>query len=119
MTLEEAFRAFGARKWHHYSTWSAIAENELTVITLWDHLMSFNKEEKKEYWDCFGTEVWWHSEIGNIKRIEHIQYSIENHNGFFRAIYVTPKDKNANPLEIDKRGARPAVKKWWKVVQKL
>ena len=117
MTLEEAYRRFGAKKWHNYSTWSSIADNGLVVITLWTHLMSFNKQEKKEYWSCFGTEGWWHKEIGNRKRIEHILYSLENHNGFFRAINVTPKNKDVNPLEIDKRGARPVEKKWWKVIE--
>ena len=46
MTLEEAFRKFKAKKWHAQMCWSAIAENSISVITLWNHQISRDKEKR-------------------------------------------------------------------------
>ena len=114
-TLEEAFRAFKAEKWDHYKTWSAIAENGISVITLWNHQIKPNLKERKNYYSCFDAGDWWHEDTSNQKRKEHLQNSLELHDGFFSAIRVYPKDKTSIPLEIER--CSPMIKNWWKITE--
>ena len=115
-TLEEALRKFGARPWHRQMTWSAMADNGIAVITLWTDLTHSYPKERREFWTCFDLDGWWHESTGNKKRKVHIQHSLDQNEGFFRSITVTPLDSKAIPRSIDKKkGCIPVTKKWWKI----
>ena len=115
-TLDEAFKAFKAKKWDHYKTWSAINEDGFAVLTLWKDLIYTDFENKFRIWDCFNQPNWWHQEIGNKMRINHISHALENHNGFFTAIELFVVDKDAAPREIDKqKGIYPKKDQWWAI----
>ena len=38
-TLDDGFKAFKAKKWDPYKTWSAINEDGIAVLTLWKDLI--------------------------------------------------------------------------------
>ncbi|MDC0028437.1 hypothetical protein OAJ35_02810 [Gammaproteobacteria bacterium] len=113
-SLEEAFRAFKAKKWDHYKTWSSIADNGISVVTLWNHQIESNLEERKYYYSCFDAGDWWHSDIGNQKRKEHLQNALDLHDGYFSAIRVYSRNKETIPLEIKR--CSPMDKNWWKII---
>ena len=113
-TLEEAFRVFGAEKWHAQMTWSAIAENSISVITLWNHLINTNLEERKLTYSCFEEEhIWWQSHAGNNQRKLHIQNAIDLHEGYFSAIRVYVVDESIKPHSIKKQ--IPMLDYWWRI----
>jgi hypothetical protein len=112
-TLEEAFRVFKAEKWDHYKTWSAIAENGVSVVTLWSHQIVANLEDRKFSYSCYDAGDWWHNDLSNHKRKEHIQNTLTNHSGYFSAIRVYPENDLSIPLEIKR--CSPMVKYWWRV----
>ena len=116
MTLEEAFRKFKAKKWHSQMCWSAIAENSISVITLWNHQILRDKEKRIMYYTCFEDDhIYWKDHAGNSKRKIHLQHSLEKHKGYFSAIEVFAKDTDARPIEIKKQV--PMVRFWWKIVE--
>ena len=116
MTLEEAFRKFKAKKWHSQMCWSAIADNSISVITLWNHQITRNTDKRMMFYTCYEDDhVYWQSHAGNIKRKEHILNSLKNHRGYFSAIEVYAKDSNVRPIEIRKQV--PMIKYWWKVTE--
>ena len=116
LTLEESFRKFNAKKWHNQMCWSAIAENSISVITLWNHQILRDKEKRMMFYTCFEDDhVYWQGHAGNTKRKEHILNSQENHKGYFSAIEVFARDSDARPIEIRKQV--PMMKLWWKITQ--
>ena len=84
-TLDDGFKAFKAKKWDPYKTWSAINEDGIAVLTLWKDLIKIDLENRLRIWDCFNQPNWWHQEIGNKMRIKHILHALEHHNGFFQS----------------------------------
>ena len=116
LNLEEAFRVFQAKKWHSQMAWSAVADNGISVITLWTDLHSFNKDTKVESWSCFNQGNWWYDTTGNKQRIMHLHNALDNCQSFFRAIMVTPVSTDVESREIDfTKGCKPAEHKWWKI----
>ena len=116
MTLEEAFRKFKAEKWHTQMCWSAIAENSISVITLWNHQIQRDQKKRMMYYSCFENDhVYWQGHAGNSKRKIHIQNSLDNHLGYFSAIEVFAKDSDAIPIEIRKQV--PMLRYWWKITK--
>ena len=115
-TLDDGFKAFKAKKWDPYKTWSAINEDGFAVLTLWKDLIKIDLENRLRIWDCFNQPNWWHQEIGNKMRIKHILHALEHHNGFFKAIEISVVDKNSAPRSIDKqKGIYPKKDQWWAI----
>jgi len=114
MTLEEAFRKFKAKKWHSQMCWSAIADNSISVITLWNHQIIRDKETRRMFYSCFEEDsVYWLDHAGNKKRKVHIQNSLDHHQGYFSAIEVFAHDAAFRPIAIRKQV--PMVNFWWKI----
>ncbi|SVE44537.1 uncharacterized protein METZ01_LOCUS497391, partial [marine metagenome] len=112
---KDAFAAFGVVQQNERWSWSGISNDGGTVVlTLWQDQFRFRKDEKVHYWSTFGqaNEVWV-DDVGNRRRIEHIQFCIDNCDGKFRGISVYPK-KALLPERVIER-AVPLTKLLWTI----
>ena len=98
----EAFDHFGVQMTNTRWSWSGVSDNgEAVVVVLWQDRVKASQEGTR-YDDDKGLEEEWRKRTGSLHRTQHLKHAVENCGGKFHAVIAIPKDKDANPREIDR-----------------
>ena len=93
MTKTEAFKAFNVELLNTRWSWSGISDDKKHVVsTIWTDECLWDKD-KRIYLTKI-TEEWnynWQSDKGNIERIKHFKYCIDELDSMFWVVFVKPK----------------------------
>ena len=100
MNKKMAFEFFGVKQKNNIWSWSGINyDKSLVVMTIWTDQRVFIQENDTYIWSLYNkNNQVWKDKAGNKERIDNIKFSYENNNAKFRAIFITPKDKNNNEI---------------------
>ena len=117
---KDAFNHFKVKKgaWSR-GPWSSFNDDSsLLILTIWTDQKDYDKETKKYFTSNYGLcNELWKDNINNLKRIEHIQYCIENLESKFRVVFVTPKEKDTFDSTRTAINWNAFDKLWFKITQ--
>lgn len=100
-TLTEAFAKFQAKSHNIRQAWSAVSEDDKTVVlTIWRHKTA--PDGSVDYFDPAGHARWNHRR-GNKQRKRHIRHALDHCDARFRVVWVIAHDERAEPKTIKDR----------------
>ena len=116
MNKKQAFKYFGIIQKNEVWSWSGISDDRgLVALTIWTDQCKWIKEERKYVTSIFNmnNEIW-KDLPGNQERIEIIKYSLNNLDGKFRAIFITPMKKGIFDETREIKSVKPYDKCFFK-----
>ena len=117
MNKKQAFAHFGIVQKNEVWSWSGISEDEGTVaLTIWIDQCEWIKDERKYVTSTFNkNNNIWKDLPGNKERIEIIKHCIDNLEGMFRVIFITPVKKGIFDETRAIKTVRPYDKCFFKI----